>query len=279
MHEPVLAWDARALLGEGPLWDERDGVLYWVDVDGRRLHALRDGDRVTTDVPGRISSVALREKGGLLAAHDRSISLLEDGELVPLVRDFSPGGLTNDGAVDPAGRYFIGTVEPGGALYRLDPDGAIECVLDGVRISNGIDWSVDAKTMYYVDSLAHSVDAFDYGVATGAISNRRVLVEIDESDGVPDGLTVDAEGMIWVAIWGGWCVRRYMPDGHLLQEVGIPVSQTSSCSFAGEDLSTMYVTSARGGLSNEQLAREPHAGGLYAFTPGIRGRPAFRFGA
>jgi sugar lactone lactonase YvrE len=278
MHEPVLAWDASALLGEGPLWDDRAGVLYWIDVDGRRLHSLRDGERRSAAVAGRVSSVALRADDGLLAAHDHSVSFLGvDGSLTPLVSDFATGGRTNDGAVDPAGRYFVGTVEPDGALYRVDPDGTIERVVDGVRISNGIDWSLDARTMYYVDSEAHSVDAFDYDVTTGAIANRRVLVEIDPADGVPDGLTVDADGMLWVAVWGGWCVRRYSPSGDLLDEIGFPVSQTSSCVFGGEHLDTMYVTSARVGLSDDDLAREPHAGALFACEIGVHGRPAFRF--
>jgi sugar lactone lactonase YvrE len=162
-------------------------------------------------------------------------------------------------------------------LYRLEPTGHVEPVVDGIAVSNGIDWSLDGATMYYVDSLAHGVDAFSFDADTGALSERRRVAEIAPGDGVPDGLTVDSDGAIWVAIWGGWCVRRYAPDGELLLELALPVSQVSSCIFGGADLETLYVTSARTELSEDALAREPHAGSLFSFDAGVRGRPAFRF--
>jgi sugar lactone lactonase YvrE len=276
----TLVWDERALLGEGPLWDEREQCLYWVDVDGFALHTYRPGDdgRETERFAARISSVALRENGGLLVAHDRSVSLLDGGALTPLAADVSPAGRTNDGACDPAGRYWFGTVAPEGApgtgaLYRLEPSGDVQRVVDGVDISNGIDWSLDATTMYYVDSLAHSIDAFAYDVTTGTIADRRVLASIAQEDGVPDGLTVDVAGAIWVAIWGGSEVRRYAPDGELLERLALPVRQPSSCVFGGRDLDTLFVTSARTGI--DQPA--PHDGSLFAADVGVRGRPAFRF--
>ena len=276
-----VVWDERALLGEGPLWDEREQCLYWVDVDGFALHTYRpesDG-RETPRFEERISSVALRASGrGLVAAHDRSLGLLEDGVLTPLAAEVSAAGRTNDGACDPAGRYWFGTVAPEGApgtgaLYRVEPNGDVSRMLDGVGISNGIDWSLDGTTMYYVDSLAHSVDAFDYDVARGTISERRTLAPIDPNDGVPDGLTLDAEGTIWVALWGGSEVRRYTPRGELVDRVSVPASQPSSCIFGGRALDTLYITSARTGLE----APRPHEGSLFAVQPGVRGRPAFRF--
>jgi sugar lactone lactonase YvrE len=282
MSTPDVVWDAHAYLGEGPLWDDREHVLHWLDVDGRTLFTLRGNEQVTTPMPGRVSSVALRESGGLLAAHDRSISFLEDGELVPVAPDLSPRPRTNDGAVDPAGRYFVGTVAPEdapgtGALYRLDPDLSVRELARGLHVSNGLDWSRDARTMFYVDSLAHSLDAFDYDVETGEIANRRVIAPIEI--GVPDGLTIDADGAIWLAVYGGWCVRRYAPSGELLTEVPFPVSRPTSCIFGGDALDTLYVTSAREGLDDDGLAREPHAGALFAVDVGVRGRPAFRFSA
>lgn len=271
----MLVWDARATLGEGPLWDDRAQVLHWVDVEGHRLHTFEPatGARTSTPVAGRLSSVALRNAGGLLVAHDRDVSMLDGDALVPFAPSLSPAAPTNDGAVDPRGRYLVGTNGDGAALYRVDPDGTVARLLDGVRISNGIDWSDDGETMYYVDSLAHSVDVFDYDLDAGTISNRRTLAAVDESLGVPDGLTVDEEGAVWVAIWGGSCVRRYSPAGELLHELHVPVRQPSSCVFGGDDFATLYVTSAREGLTDP----EPAAGGLFAFDVGVRGRPAFRF--
>ena len=281
MPEPVVVWDAQALLGEGPIWDDREGVLHWVDVDGRTLHTLEpaSGRQTSRKLAGRCSSVALRESGGLLVAHDRSVSALDGDVLVPFAPDISPKGRTNDGAVDPWGRYLVGTVAPDdepdtGVLYRVDPDGTYVELLHGIGISNGIDWSLDHQTMYYVDSRARALDAFDYDLPTGMISNRRVLVAIEEGLGDPDGLTLDSEGAIWLAVWGGSCVRRYSPEGELLQELRVPAKQASSCFFGGEDLATLYVTSARTGLDDPG----PHDGSLFAFEGlGVRGRPAFRF--
>jgi sugar lactone lactonase YvrE len=285
MTDATLVWDERALLGEGPLWDEREQCLHWVDVDACTLHTLWPATekRASATYDARISSVGLRESGGLVVAHDRSFSLLEEGSLVPYAPNVGPlGPRMNDGACDPAGRYWAGTVAPGnapgtGVLYRLEPTGAAAPVVDGIGVSNGIDWSLDAGTMYYVDSHAHGIDAFDFDEQTGALSNRRRVAEIAPGDGVPDGLTVDSEGTIWCAIWGGWAVRRYNPDGELLLELTLPVSQVSSCVFGGRDLDTLYVTSARTGLDPAALAREPHAGSLFSVDVGVRGRPAFRF--
>jgi len=306
--DATLVWDERALLGEGPLWDEREQCLHWVDVERCTLHTLRPGtgERTSTRYDARISSVGLREGGGLVVAHDRGFSVLDEGRLHPIDASVCPPGAPkatrfpgrasaalpptlpatgprmNDGACDAAGRYWAGSVAPDGApgtgaLYRLDPDGTVEAVVIGVGCSNGIDWSLDGETMYYVDSLAHGIDAFDYDVATGDISGRRRVAEIPPEDGLPDGLTVDSGGTIWLAIWGGSRVRRYSPDGELLEELRLPVSRVTSCIFGGGDLDTLYVTSARTGLSEDVLTREPHAGSLFSFTPGVRGRPAFRF--
>lgn len=270
----MLVCDARATLGEAPLWDDREQVLHWVDVDGRVLHRLAAGECTSTPVDGRVTALALRASCGLIAAHDRSVSVLEDGRLVPFATLPPRRAPTNDGAVDPRGRFLIGTNGEDAAVYRVAPDGAVTRIVDGVRVSNGIDWSEDGRTMYYVDSLAHGVDAFDYDLEAGTVANRRRLTAVDPDFGVPDGLTVDADGAIWVAIWGGSTVLRLAPDGELLTELRLPVRQPSSVCFGGDDLGTLYVTSARAGLEDA----EPEAGGLFAFTGlGVHGRPAFRF--
>jgi sugar lactone lactonase YvrE len=270
----LLVWNARATLGEGPIWDDRARLLHWVDVEAHTLHTLAaDGARSSLRLAGRVTSVALRENG-LLVAHDNAVSLLEDGELVPLA-SLPPGARTNDGAVDPCGRYLVGTNGPGAAVFRVDPDGSVTKLLDGVQVSNGIDWSDDGRTMYYVDSLAHGVDAFDHDLEAGTVANRRRVRAVDPAAGLADGLTVDAEGAIWVAIWGGSRVLRLAPDGELLREVRTPARQPSSVMFGGEELATLYVTSAREGLERP----EPADGGLFAFEVGVRGRPQPRFSA
>jgi sugar lactone lactonase YvrE len=281
MPEATVVWDAQALLGEGPIWDERERVLHWVDVDGSTLHTLEPatGEKTSRKLAGRCSSVALCESGGLLIAHDRSVSRLEGDVLVPFAPEISPKGRTNDGAVDPRGHYLVGTVAPDGeprtgVLYRVDPDATYTELLHGIGISNGIDWSLDGQTMYYVDSHAHSLDAFDYDLDTATLANRRTIAPIEEELGDPDGLTVDAEGTIWLAVWGGSRVRRYSPAGELLEELQVPAKQASSCIFGGDDLATLYVTSARTGLEDAG----PHDGGLFSFGDlGVKGRPAFRF--
>jgi sugar lactone lactonase YvrE len=183
----------------------------------------------------------------------------------------------NDGNCDSMGRFWAGTVglgeEPGaGALYRLDPDLTVTRVLDGVTESNGIDWSPDDRLMYYVDSMERRVDVFDFEPSTGAITNRRPFAIIDEGEALPDGLTVDADGGVWVALWGGSQVRRYDPNGSLDRVVALPTRQITSCAFGGSDLEDMYVTSAREWLAPEVLAQEPDAGAVFVCRPGIKGR-------
>jgi sugar lactone lactonase YvrE len=184
----------------------------------------------------------------------------------------------NDGEVDPSGRFWAGTMELGaapgrGSLYRLGPRGEVTRVLAGVSISNGLGWSPDERTLYYIDSPTQRIDAYDYDRSSGAIANRRTVAEIDPASGLPDGLAVDAEGCLWVALWGGSSLHRYTPDGRLDRAVALPVSQVTSCAFGGPDLDELYVTSAWVGLEE----REPAAGGLFRLRPGVRGLPARRF--
>ena len=194
----------------------------------------------------------------------------------------APSVRMNDGAVDPAGRFWAGTMdedgrEEGGTLYRLDPDGTVTPMVRAVTISNGVDWSPDGRTMYLADTPTGRVDAFDFDVAAGTIANRRPFAVIEPDDGTPDGLTVDADGGVWVALWGGGTVRRYAADGREDQRLSFPVSQVTKPAFGGPDLGELYVTSARDGLSSDDLAREPLAGSVFRLRPGVRGRAANRF--
>jgi sugar lactone lactonase YvrE len=211
---------------------------------------------------------------------------LESGRLEQVARVEAdlPGNRMNDGACDPQGRFWAGTMAldehaGAGGLYRLDPDLSVHTMLTGVTISNGIDWSLDGRRMYYVDSPTRRIDVFDFDGTAGAIANRRALVVLAEDAGIPDGLTVDGAGFIWLALWGGAALRRYAPDGALERILPLPVTHPTSCAFGGRDLDELYVTSARTALSAEEKRRQPRAGGVFRVRPGVVGRPANLFGS
>lgn len=283
-----LVLDAKADLGEGPLWDDRSGRLVWVDIMEGTVNFFdpSTGGNRAVSVGSPVGAAALHSAGGLLLALKEGFAHLdvEDGKSTPLCG--FPGAAPlirmNDAKCDPQGRLWAGTLsmdmKPGaGALYRLNPDGGVTTVLESVTCSNGIDWSLDGKTMYYVDSMTRRIDCFDFDPLLGSVTNRRSFVQIEQDNAVPDGLTVDSGGNVWVALWGGWGVRCFNPQGELISEIEVPASQSSSCAFGGSDLGDLYITSARTGLTEEQLAKEPHAGGLFRARPGVKGRPANRF--
>jgi sugar lactone lactonase YvrE len=199
-------------------------------------------------------------------------------ELIAAIEPDLPGNLMNDAKCDGSGLLWGGTVASdetphAGALYRLDADRSVTRVVDAVSCSNGLGWSLDRRLMYYIDSGEQAIDAFDFDDATGHVANRRRLVEIPTHDGIPDGMAVDAEGYLWVAIWGGGAVRRYTPEGRLDRVLEVPSTQVTSCVFGGDDLGDLYITSAAGGLSEQELARDPHSGSLFVHRPGVNGQP------
>ncbi len=267
-----------ALLGEGPRWDRDLGLLLWVDIEAGELrrHDPHAGELPPLELGERVGAAALTRDGRLLAALERRLVTtdLQGGarrELaaVPHRRDDMR---LNDGACDPAGRFFVGSLtydrQPGyGALYRLGLGGELVTVLEEVGLSNGLGWSPDARLMYFIDTLTGRVDVFDYDLASGAPSRRRTFAEIDPGDGLPDGLAVDDEGAVWVALYGGGAVRRYLPDGRLEGHVELPVARVTACAFAGE---TLYITTATG--------PEPRAGALFRADVGVSGPAAVRFG-
>ncbi len=288
MNRPVstdaeLVIDAHAILGEGPLWDASSGTLVWVDIEAPAVHRYSPSTGETSTLPLErpVGAVAIRERGGLVLAVQGGFWLLEPDlstlhQFAPVEANVAENRM-NDGRCDTVGRFWAGTMgvdarPHAGSLYRLEPDGRVERVLSGVTISNGIDWSPDGRTMYYVDTPTKRVDAFDFDPTTGTISGRRVFVDLADAAGSPDGLTVDSEGFVWVAMWGGWVVRRYSPDGRLDAAPALPVAQVTSCAFGGPRLDDLYVTSASIGLSAEDLREQPHAGGVFRLRPGVRGR-------
>jgi sugar lactone lactonase YvrE len=276
--------------GEGPIWDAAAQELVWVDItaglvrrgriagdDVLDVAEHRGGDTVGFAVPAAAG-------GWLLGAGAGITRLTADGEAQVLIELTGEGGSKqsgtrmNDGACDRAGRFFGGTMafdeRPGaGTLYRLDLDGSVAVVLDGLTVSNGLGWSPDDRTMYLSDSGTKTVWAFDYDLDSGSFGRRRVLLDFSaDDDGVADGLTVDDEGCLWTALWGGGQVRRYSPAGELLAVVDVPgVQNTTSCAFAGD---LLVISTSRHGLDDDARAAQPDAGRLFTVRPGVGGPPA-----
>jgi sugar lactone lactonase YvrE len=283
--EPV--GDVTAVLGEGPYWVPEDDCLLWVDIPQGKLHRtyFPSGETVTLEL-GAVSAAFPAVGGGILTAGGSRLALHLPPERgvqwtsrliaeVPVREAIR----FNDAGVDPAGRVWVGSMhieetQALGELYRLDSAGALTTVLKGVTVSNGLGWSPDGTRMYYADSPTKRVDVFTYDPATGEASGRRVFADLSAFDGVPDGLTVDADGCVWVAIWGGGVLRRLAPDGTPDAVLQVPVSQPTSCAFGGPGMTDLYVTTARVGLTEEQLAAQPLAGRLLRLHPGPVGLPS-----
>lgn len=286
---------ASALIGEGPVWEESEQTLLFVDIAGKKIHrwspttnqiqSVETGDTVSFAVP--------RKSGGYVAGVARSIVALDWSTQMttPLVEvdEDKPNNRLNDGKVDPVGRLLAGTmgkeVRPAevqrqqGSLFSVNSDLTVTKHLGQVDISNGLDWSLDQKTFFYIDSLSLTVDAFDYDSDTGLIGNRRVVYRMDEGEGLPDGMTVDSEGRLWVACYNGGRVINIDPvTGMRLQTVSLPVMKTTSCCFGGPDYSDLYVTSASLGLDQLERRQQPLAGDTFRVTGlGVKGRPSNLF--
>ncbi len=275
-----------AQLGEGPVWDDRSDELVWVDISNRLIHRWDPVTGASTSVStdADVGAVVLCRDGGMMAAVECDLwKVSATGEWTLLASvEPKPGVRFNDCRADPRGRLWAGTLhrdrEPGqAALYRLDPGGELELVLPERTISNGIGWSPDGETMYYIDSTTWSVVSYAYHLDSGELGQQSAFVEIDPADGLPDGLMVDAEGGVWVCLFGGAKVRRYRPDGVLDQQIALPLTNPTCPAFGGPDLRTMYITTARHRLSAEQLEREPNAGTLLQLDVGVGGVAAHRF--
>jgi len=277
---------------EGVVWDDALGRVRFVDIPrGRVFDADVDTDLDTADVrwfdlPAPVTAVhPTTDPATVVVADGEGIALASrDGLAVRLAAPLAgrPRIRMNDAGVDPAGRYFAGSMaydlEPGAAsLYRLDADRSLHTVLTDVTISNGVDWSPDATLCYFVDSPLRRIDVFDYDVTTGALSNRRVFADTSSVPGMPDGLTVDAEGAVWAAFWGGSRVCRFGPDGRIERTVTLPVSQVTSCCFAGKDLDQLIISTSTEDLSPDDLRRQPLAGMIFRAEPGCRGRRTTEF--
>ena len=290
MSEVRCVLDAHATLAEGPVWDVEEQALYWVDILNCKFNRLdpTSGENRTWIMPEHISSYGLRAGGGAIVALRTGIHFFDfETEALEPIADpeaDNPGTRFSDGKVDRRGRFWAGTIpyeqfEPICNLYRFDPGGHWQKMQDNVIVSNGLGWSPDNRTMYYTDTFAYQLYAYDFDAESGSISNRRVFAEIPGDIGFPDGMTVDSEGYIWSAIFDGGRINRYAPDGRLDRVLELPVMAPTSCMFGGPDLGTLYITSSGKEVSpkGEDFKVSPHDGGIFAAEVGIKGLPETRF--
>jgi sugar lactone lactonase YvrE/DNA-binding IclR family transcriptional regulator len=281
--------ESRSLLGEGPMWSPRDGALYWVDILTPSIHRYDSVQGLDSEIKlGSMVSVAIpKATGGLLVATTSGLMTFDDENkrLTLLCHPESErsGNRYNDGKCDRMGRLWIGTLDMGtaanrGNLFRVDSDGSWKKMDSGFTVANGLGWSPDNRTMYFTDSIRRVIYAYEFDLRSGEISNRKALITLDPSDGIPDGLTVDEDGCLWVAIWDAWRISRFSPDGRELMRIKMPVPRPTSCCFGGANLDTLYVTSASVRLNAEALAAAPLSGSLFAIRiPGVRGLPETTF--
>lgn len=272
-------------LGEGAIWSHLEQALYWVDITNGVIHRWNPllDERQNYSLGFNIGCLGLRAGGGLVLATKRGFAVWDAAAGVTPIANPNyarPAMRFNDGKVDRAGRFYAGTMRDAGqpaqpgVLYRLDADASLHVMQEGVSVPNGIGWSLDNRTMYFTDTTARTIFAYDYDPATGDMAKRRafIVVPADAGEGGPDGLTVDSEGCIWSARWGGWKVVRYDPDGKIEREVRLPVERPTSCAFGGRNLDELFITSAALDITPEERQKQPWAGGVLRIHPGVKGR-------
>lgn len=289
-HAELIS-DARALLGEGPCWDASTQQLYWVDIPGQSIHCYNPTTATAQiwALPEQPGCVVVRQHGGLLLAVESGFALFDPRtgqyDRVCPIEHARAGMRFNDGKCDPRGRFWAGTMESQnprvavGKLYCLEPDFTLRTMETNVTISNGLTWNPDYTVMYYIDTPTRQVVAYDYNVETGDISGKRAVIEVPHDLGMPDGMTADREGMLWIALWGGWQVTRWNPHtGQLLASYDVPAGFTTSCCFGGPELTDLYITTAQPEASPPPVRPQPHAGGLFRLKTNIQGLETFTFG-
>lgn len=285
-----LELEIKATLGEGAFWNHKTSQLYWVDIMGKQLHIYDPETKQNTSfsTPSMIGTVVPQ-------TDSTSVVALEDGIYILNLKDSSferisdvesdmPGNRFNDGKCDPNGNLWVGSLhlaetEPAASLYKVEPSGTTTKMLDSITISNGIVWTEDASTMYYIDTPTATIRAFDYDKETSVISNERVAVNVPESVGYPDGMAIDEEDKLWVGLWNGNAVVRFDPlTGELISSIEVPAHNVTSCAFGGENLDLLYITTARKDMSPEEMEQFPLAGSIFIAKPGVRGVKSPFFG-
>ena len=274
-----------AMLGEGAMWDYRTNELYWIDIDGKKLHRynVETKHEKVMQLPKAPGTVVLTEDKNtcVVALVDTICSVsMNNNSIVPL-SGLSFNGVPvrfNDGKCDPLGHFWVGTIDckdyakPIAKLYRMEADKTLTVEKNGVVNSNGIAWSPDGTKMYYIDTPTHTVVAYDIETKTGNKSNPKVVIHTPENLGVPDGSTIDAEGMLWIAQWGGACVTRWNPQtGEMIGKIEVPALNVTSVAFGGKDLDILFITTAKIGMSPDDEKKYPDAGQLFYAKPGVKG--------
>jgi len=271
---------AQNQLGEGPLWHPGEQILYWVDIEGESIHrySLDNGQWNTFEIGQAVGCLAFRKSGGLVLGMREGLAFWDPHTAEIVIIDSPEAGRENarfnDGKVGPGGRFWAGTLGENdqSALYRLDPDLKVHIMETGIQISNGIGWSPDQRTMYYTDTLQRVIYAYDFDLESGSIEKRRKFVTVPEEEGYPDGLTVDSEGFIWSAHWDGWRITRYDPDGKIDKVIYLPVQRPTSCTFGGQDLDLLFITSAWTGLGDAERREQPLAGDIFMVYADVKGQ-------
>lgn len=279
-REPRCIADVRAVLGEGPVWVEREQAIYWLDIKGRKIFRLREtGELTQWETPLRVGSIAPRRGGGFIAGTEEGFAEIDlDGGRFQVFHnpdEHLPDNRFNDGKTDRLGRFWAGTMDDTetqavGSLYRLDADRSCHRIDEGYRVTNGPAFDPSGTVMYHNDSARQLIYAFELS-ADGEPGERRIFARFGKGDGYPDGMTVDSQGCLWVAFWDGWCVRRLSPEGEVIEKLDLPVQRPTSCAFGGPELDRLYVTSATIGVDKDSLNMQPCAGGLFLLEAGVRG--------
>jgi sugar lactone lactonase YvrE len=282
-HKASLLCDHKSILGEGPVWDQNKGLLFWVDIEGCKLHGHNPSSKenYTWNFEEMIGAAVPMEDGDMLLGMESGLASFnfatQKTTLLGVLENENPKMRMNDGKVDPLGNFWIGTMHKefkpnSGNLFRIDKGYKTTLQIPKTTISNGMGWSPDHKWFYFIDTAEYVVCRYAYDVETGDISDKKVLFEIPKSYGGADGMCIDAEGMLWIAHWGGFCVRRWDPtSAEVIEIVEVNAPHVTSCCFGGKNLNTLYITTARSGLTQKQLKNSPLSGGLFTHKSKVKG--------
>lgn len=285
LEMPRCVWPAGAELGEGPVWVAGESALYWVDIKGHAIHRLSwpDGEQHTWQIHEQIGAIQPTTDGRFIAALKDGIHIVDlersstnaAAKLIENPEIDLPDNRFNDGKIGPDGAFWAGTMDDHetastGCLYRFSSDGACQNIDSGYVVTNGPAFSPDGSVLYHTDTFKRIIYAFDLG-KSGEASNKRVFINIPDDAGYPDGMTVDSEGCLWVCHWGGWRITRYSPEGIAISILEMPVANVTCCAFGGEELKTLFITTASKGLNEEERNKQPEAGGLFVADMDVKG--------
>ena len=283
-YKAELLLDVKAILGEGPVWDWKKQILFWVDIEGCELHSYNpsNGENQHWSFNEMIGVAVPTKSGKMLLALESGLASFDfEKEQMMwhyVLENNDPRMRYNDGKVGPNGDFWLGSMHKEfrpkfGNLYRIAPNFQTSIQIPKTSISNGMAWTSDHKKFYFIDSPTHQICSYDFDIDASQISNKKIAVTIPDAYGAPDGMCIDTEDMLWIAHWGGSCVRRWNPNtGQVLEQIDVQAPHVTSCCFGGKDLKTLYITTARSGLNNELLKKFPLSGGIFKYRPGVSGK-------